>query len=91
MEIHQKIAMPNYKKLKTMVKRCTDQKLRLRNLDARNEKIETGVVVPSRRDEMALKEEKDSVICGKQKVSVREETNAVSATCKTDSKNCSTL
>ena len=82
--------MPNYQKLKTMVKRCINQKLRLRNLDARNEKIETGAVVPSRRDEMALKEEKDSVISGKQKVSVREETSAVSATCKTDSKSRST-
>ena len=30
MEIHQKISMPNYQKLKTMVKRCIDQKLRLR-------------------------------------------------------------
>ena len=31
MEIHQKISVPNYQKLKTMVKRCADQKLRLRN------------------------------------------------------------
>ena len=37
MEIHQKISMPNYHKLKTMVKRRKDQKLRLRNFDARNE------------------------------------------------------
>ena len=29
MEIHQKISMPNYQKLKTMVKRSIDQKLRL--------------------------------------------------------------
>ena len=35
MEIHQKTSVPNYQKLKTMVKRCIDQKLRLRNLDAR--------------------------------------------------------
>ena len=47
MGIHQKISMPNYKKLKTMVKRSTDQKLRLRNVDARHEKIETGAVVKS--------------------------------------------
>ena len=38
MEIHQKISMPNYQKLKTMVKRSTDQKLRLRNFDARHGK-----------------------------------------------------
>ena len=36
MEIHQKISMPNYQKLKTMVKRSIDQKLRLRNFDARH-------------------------------------------------------
>ena len=41
-EIHQKISMPNYQKLKTMVKRSIDQKLRLRNFDVRHGKIETG-------------------------------------------------
>ena len=49
MEIHQKISMPNHQKLKTMGKRNMDQKLRLRNFDARNEKIVTGAVVTSRR------------------------------------------
>ena len=49
MESHQKISMPNYQKLKTMVKRIINQKLPLRNCDARNEKIETGAVVTSRR------------------------------------------
>ena len=49
MEIHQKISMPNYQKLKTMVKRSIDQKLQLGNFDARNERIETGAVVASRR------------------------------------------
>ena len=49
MEIHQKISMPNYQKLKTMVKRRMDQKLRLRNFDARHGKIETGAVVKSRK------------------------------------------
>ena len=49
MEIHQKTSMPNYQKLKTMVKRSIDQKLRLRNFDARHEKCETGAVVTSRR------------------------------------------
>ena len=33
MEIHQKISMPNNQKLKTMVKRSKDQKLRLRTFD----------------------------------------------------------
>ena len=49
MEIHQKISMLDYKNLKTMVKRSTDQKFRLRNFDARNERIETGAVVTSHR------------------------------------------
>ena len=49
MEIHQKISMPNDQKLKTMVKRSIDQKLRLRNFDARHGKIETGAVVKSRK------------------------------------------
>ena len=49
MEIHQKTSMPNYQKLKTMAKRSTDQKLRKRKFDARNERIETGAVVTSRR------------------------------------------
>ena len=40
-EIHQKISRPDYQKLKTMVKRSIDQKLRLRIFDARNERIET--------------------------------------------------
>ena len=49
MEFHQKISMPNYQRLKTMVKRSIDQKLLLRNFDARHEKIETGAVVKSHR------------------------------------------
>ena len=49
MEIHQKISMPNYQKLKTMVKRSIDQKLRLRNFDARHGRIETGAVVKNQK------------------------------------------
>ena len=49
MEIHQKISMPNYQKLKTTVKRSIDQKPRLRNFDARQGNIETGAVVNSRK------------------------------------------
>ena len=44
MAIRQKISMPNYQKLKTMVKRSKDHKLRLRNLDARHGRIVTGAV-----------------------------------------------
>ena len=49
MEIHQKVSMPSYQKLKTIVKRSIDQKLRLRNFDTRQGKIETGAVVKSRK------------------------------------------
>ena len=49
MEIHQKTLVPNYQKLKTMVKRCIDQKLSLRNFDARHGRIESGAVVKSRK------------------------------------------
>ena len=44
-EIHEKISLPNYQKLKTMVKTSIHQKLRLRNFDARYGRIETGAVV----------------------------------------------
>ena len=50
MEIHQKISMPNYQKLKTMLKRSADQKLRLRNFDASHGRIERGAVVKNRRE-----------------------------------------
>ena len=49
MEIHEKISMPNYQKLKPMVKKSFDQNLRLRNFDVQNEKIETGAGVTSDR------------------------------------------
>ena len=39
MEIHQNISVPNYQKLKTMEKSRIDQKLRLRNFDARHGRI----------------------------------------------------
>ena len=40
--------------LKTMVKRSIDQKLRFRNSDARNERIETGAVVTNRRGQRGV-------------------------------------
>ena len=78
MEIHQKISMPNYQTLKTMVKRNLDHKLRLRNFDARHGRTETRAVSRIERDWLALKEEKVSATSGKKKASVRKETNAVS-------------
>ena len=41
--IHEQgIAQPSYQKLRTMVKRCLDQKIRARSFDARHERIQTG-------------------------------------------------
>ena len=61
MEIQQKILMPNYQKLKTMVKKCIYQKLRLRIFDARNERIETGTVVTSRGGSSVIERGKKGV------------------------------
>ena len=52
------IEMPNYQRLNTMVKRSIDQKLRLRNFDARHLKIETGAAVTSRRGFSGIEREK---------------------------------
>ena len=49
MKIHQSIEVPNDQKLKTMVKRSTDQTLRLGNFDARHGRIEAGAVVKNRK------------------------------------------
>ena len=49
MKIHQMISIPYNQKLKTMGKRNIDQKLRLRNFDARHGRIETGAVVKNRK------------------------------------------
>ena len=49
LEIHQKISNPDFQKLKTMVKRRKEQKLRLRNFDARHGRIESGAVVKNRK------------------------------------------
>ena len=80
LDIHQKKSNPDYQKLKTMVKRRKDQKLRLRNFDARYGKIESGAVGKSRKGATGVEEEKVPVTSGKKKASVRRETVAVSAT-----------
>ena len=49
MDIHQKISVPNYQKLKSMVKRRIDQKHRLRNFDARHGQIKSQAVVKNRK------------------------------------------
>ena len=51
MEIHQKKAGPDYHRLKTMVKRSVEQKLRMKNFEARNGNFETSAVVKNQRAE----------------------------------------
>ena len=80
MEIQQKISVPNYQKLKTMVKRRRDQKLRLRNFDARHGRIESGAVVKSRKGLIGVEGGKGICYFWKEKASVRKETGAVSVT-----------
>ena len=48
-EIHQKKAEPDYHRLKTMVKRRTEQNLRIKNFEASNVNFETSVVVKNHR------------------------------------------
>ena len=50
LEIRQKTSVLDCQKLKTMVKRSIDQKLRLRNFDARHGRSESGAVVKSRKE-----------------------------------------
>ena len=69
MEIHQKVSMPNHQKLKTMVKRRKDQKLRLRNFDAKHWRNERGAVVKNRKGLIGVEGGK-----GKDKANVRSET-----------------
>ena len=57
------ISRPDYQKLETMVKKSIDQKLRLRNFDARHESIATGAVVTNRNE--VLKEDKENPFNGK--------------------------
>ena len=78
-DIHQKItATPNHQKLKTMVKRSTDQKLRFRNFESRHGRIEQEQWSRVERDREVAVEEKVLVISGKKKANVRKETSAVS-------------
>ena len=87
MEIHQKISMADYQKFKTMVKRSTDQKLRLPNFDARNERVKQEQWLRIAVVNVVSKEDKDNFINGKHKDSVREETSVVSGTMKISVRN----
>ena len=49
LELYDLAITSDYQKLNTMVKRSMDHKVRLRNFDTRNERIESGAVVTNRR------------------------------------------
>ena len=67
LDIHQKKSNPDNQKLQTMVKRSIDQKLRLRNFDARHEKIESGVVGKSRKEVIVVEGRKGTCYQWKEK------------------------
>ena len=67
LEIHQKISKPYYQKLKTMVKRRKDQKLRFRNFDARNVELKQGQWLRIAGVNVVLKEDKENATIGKKK------------------------
>ena len=54
LEIHQKISKPDSQRDKTMVKRSIDSKIRARNFEARNERVETKTVVKDRRGQRGV-------------------------------------
>ena len=66
--IHEKMSTPDHPRLQTKVKTSIGRKLRLRNFDARSEKIETGVVVLRIAGvNVVLKEDQENAIIGEQK------------------------
>ena len=79
MEIHQKISVPNYQKLKTLVKRSFDQKTSITKLWPGMGELKQEQWSRVARDWVALEEEKVLVTSGKKKASVQE-TDAVSVT-----------
>ena len=70
--------MPSYQRLKTMVTRHIDQMIGTRNFKARNERIDTGVLVKSQKGKSQRGKENGSE---KQMDSVQEETLAIVLSC----------
>ena len=62
-EIEQHLSQPDNQKLKSIVKRCMDQKVRARNFEARNERIETEVLVKTRKGKLVTVERKHGECC----------------------------
>ena len=81
MEIHQKKAGLDYQRLKTRVKKCIEQNLRIKNFEARNRNYERNAVVKKiRRQNSVDKEFMEIVGNGKPTGSVLKEPIAVSVT-----------
>ena len=78
-EINQDRSRPSCEKLKTMVKRCIDQKIRTQKFQARNERNKTAVLVKTRKGNVSV-EWKSGECRGKQTYSVQKEKLAASAT-----------
>ena len=79
--INQDRSNPSYQKLKTMVKKRIDQKIRTRNFQARNERIETGVLVKTQQGKNVSAEgNQENAISRKQEDSGQKEMLAASAT-----------
>ena len=74
----QKISMPNYQKLKTMVKEVQIRNSECETLTPSTGKSKQDQWSRVQRTQVALKEEKENVTSGKTKTSVRRETSAVS-------------
>ena len=71
--------MPNYQKLKTMVKRSINQKLRSRNFDARHGNIEAGALVKNRKGSRGVEGGKRYLLpVETKKANVRRQTSALS-------------
>ena len=80
LEIHQKKAGPDYRRLKTMVKRSIEQDLRNRNFGARSRNYERNAVVKNQGTKQRGQRILEIVGNGKPTASVLKETIAISVT-----------
>ena len=80
LEIHPKKIGPDYRRLKTMVKRSIEQDIRNKNFGTRNGNFEKNAVVKNQGSKCVCKEFLEIVGNGSSTGSVLEETIAVSAT-----------
>ena len=89
-DIEQHNSQPCYQKLKTIVKRCLEQKIRVRNVEARYERIETGVPATDKDNEKPVSAGRSQGGCflnGQRNDSALKETLVVSAILRTNVEN----